>query len=339
MPINILPAWSRKAIFFAIMILVIVSGCQINPLALPFQPTSTETPTSTSTPRPTPTDVPSSTALPQPTKQIFKNIPYLQKAGVDPNLLSLDIYTPASEGLHPVIVMIHGGSWSGGDKDTVMVSSTKSQFFTNNGIVFVSINYRLSPAVTYPEHAEDVAAALAWVSMHIRDYGGDPGELFVMGHSAGAQLAALVATDARFLSIYNIKPSDLRGVILLDAAGLDIPGTMSPTLTPMYTNAFGTNPLTWAEASPVTYIAPDKGIPPFLVTYTFQVTPFTQSSQEFAGKLETAGVTVWEYGISLDTHDSINDNVGTLYDPVTNLIMIFMEETLPGTNFKPIIWK
>ncbi len=269
----------------------------------------------------------------------YKEIPYLQVDGVDPNLLSLDIYTPSSKGPHPVIVMIHGGSWSGGDKDTVVVSGTKSQFFTDNGIVFVSINYRLSPVVIYPEHVEDVAAALAWIRMHISDYGGDPRELFVMGHSAGAQMAALVATDARFLAIYNIKPTDLKGIILLDAAGLDIPGTMSPSLTPMYTNAFGNNPQTWAEASPVTYIAPDKGIPPFLVAYTFQVTPFTQSSQEFAGKLETAGVTVWEYGTSQETHDSINDNIGTLNDPVTSLIMMFMEATLPGVSFNPIIWK
>jgi arylformamidase len=339
MPIKLLPAGSCKALIFASMILFIFSGCRINPTYLPFQPTPTGTPTSTATPRPTPTEVPTSTALPQPTKQVFKNIPYLQEAGVDPNLLSLDIYTPAARGLHPVIVMIHGGSWSGGDKGTLVVAGTKSQFFTDNGYVFVSINYRLSPKVIYPEHVEDVAAALEWLTLHISDYGGDPGELYVMGHSAGGQLAALVATDPRYLSIFNLAPSDIRGVILLDAAGLDIPGTMSPSLKFMYTNAFGKDPRTWAEASPVTYVAPDKGIPPFLVCYTYQVAPFTQSSQEFAGKLASAGVKVWEYGTSQKTHASINDDVGTLDDPVTELIMAFLEETLPGAPPVPIIWK
>jgi acetyl esterase/lipase len=339
MPTKLLPAGSRKAVFFAGMILIMFSGCRINPLALPFQPSSTETPTSTATPLPSPSAVPTSTALPQPTKQVFKNIPYLQEAGVDPNLISLDIYTPASFGLHPVIVMIHGGSWSGGDKGTLVVAGTKSQFFTDNGYVFVSINYQLSPKVIFPEHVEDVAAALEWLTLHISDYGGDPGELYVMGHSAGGQLAALVVTDPRYLSIFNLTPGDIRGVILLDAAGLDIPGTMSPSLKFTYTNAFGTNPQTWAEASPVNYVVPDKAIPPFLVCYTYQVVPFTQSSQEFAGKLASAGVKVWEYGTYQKTHASINDDVGTLNDPVTELIMLFLEETLTGTHPGPIIWK
>jgi acetyl esterase/lipase len=321
------------------MILFVFSGCQINPLALPFRPRSTETPTRTATLLPSPTEVPTNTALPQPTKQVYKDIPYLQEAGVDPNLLSLDIYTPASSGTHPVIVMIHGGSWSGGDKGTQVVAGTKSQFFTDNGFVFVSINYRLAPKNIFPDQMEDVAAALGWVNLHIGDYGGDPGQLYLMGHSAGGQLAALVATDDRFLATYNLEPSNISGVILLDAAGLDIPGTMSPSLKFMYTTAFGENPRTWEVASPVYSVAPGKGIPPFLVCFAYQVAPFAQSSQEFAGKLASAGVKVWEYGTSQKTHTSINDDVGTLNDPVTVLIMLFLEETLPGTPLEPIIWK
>ena len=135
-----------------------------------------------------------------------------------------------------------------------------------------------------------------------------------------------------------MKPSNLSGVILLDAAGLDIPGSMVPSLVPMYTTAFGNDPQTWAEASPVNHVAPDKGIPPFLVCYTFQVVPFTQSSQEFAGKLASAGVNVWAYAAAGKTHDSINDDVGTRYDPVTGMIMLFIEETLPHTRLGPVIW-
>ena len=151
-----------------------------------------------------------------------------------------------------------------------------------------------------------------------------------MGHSAGGQLAALVATDEQYLAIYDMKPSDLSGVILLDAAGLDIPGSMVPSLVPMYTKAFGNDPQTWAEASPVNHVAPDKGIPPFLVCYTFQVVPFTQSSQEFAGKLTAAGVPVREYGAQDKTHASINDDVGKSGDPVTDQIIQFLEETMEG---------
>ena len=218
-PASHVPAGLWKVAVVVIISLFGLAACQITPLSFPFQASSTETSTSTATLPPDVLETTINTATPQPSMQVFKDIPYLQEAGVAPNLLSLDIYTPASYGAYPVIVMVHGGSWRSGDKDTSEVSGTKSQFFTNNGFVFVSINYRLSPVVIYPEQVEDVAAALAWVYQHISGYGGDPGQLYVMGHSAGGQLAALVATDQRYLAIYDMKPGDLSGVILLDAAG------------------------------------------------------------------------------------------------------------------------
>lgn len=258
-------------------------------------------------------------------KQLFKNIPYTEISDVDPNLLSLDIYTPAGFGVYPVIVMIHGGSWSGGDKDTLVVSGTKSQFFTDNDFVFVSINYRLYPEVVFPYPVQDVAAALFWVYTSISDYGGDPRHIYVMGHSAGAQLAALVATDGKYLAAFGLKPNILSGVILLDAAGLDIPGTMSPSLKYMYTTAFTENPETWKKASPINHVAPYQGIPPFLVCYTDQIIPFSQSSQQFAIKLASAGVKVSVFHAVGKTHDSINDDVGIPSDPVTKQIMSFIK--------------
>lgn len=338
-PTNRVPARLRNVVILAIISMLGFSACQITPLALLFQPGSSETPTATAAPQPASTGTPTSTATHLPAKQVYKDIPYLQEAGVDPALLSLDIYTPAAYGAHPVIVMIHGGSWRGGNKGAGAVAATMPQFFTNNGFVFIGINYQLSPAVIYPEHVEDVAAALAWVYQHIRAYGGDPGQLYVMGHSAGGQLAALVATDDRYLAIYNMKLSDLSGVILLDAAGLDIPGTMLPSLSFTYTTAFGHDPETWKEASPIYYVAPHKGIPSFLVCYTFQVVPFAQSSQEFASLLAYAGVKVWSYVAANKTHDSINDDIGSLYDPVTSMIMLFLEETLPSTRLGAVIWQ
>jgi len=309
--------------------MLLISACLIAPpVSLPFQAPSTGTPR----------NAPRNTATPQPSKQVFKNIPYKQVKGVDPALLSLDIYTPASYDVHPVIVMIHGGGWSGGDKDTLEVAGIKSEFFTNNGFVFVSINYQVSPQVLYPVPVQDVAAALAWVTLHISDYGGDPGQLYVMGHSAGGQLAALVATDARYLAVYSLTPSNLSGVILLDAAGLDIPATMSDSLQFMYTTAFGENPKTWAAASPVNRVAANKGTPAFLVCYTFQVAPFTLSSEKFVSKLEAAGVKVWDFAAADKTHDTINGDVGTLHDPVTERIMLFLEETLPRTKLGPVVW-
>src|SRR5207244_2268370 len=98
---------------------------------------------------------------------------------------TLDVYTPAEGKNHPVVVWIHGGGWHSGDKKDVQ---KKPQAFTDKGFVFVSINYRLWPSVTIKQIAENVAKAIHWTHDHAADYGGDPNIIFVMGHSAGAQL-------------------------------------------------------------------------------------------------------------------------------------------------------
>jgi len=317
---------------FALIALVILAlGCSTLQVTSPTSPSGTFTPSflasQTYTLSPT-----AGIVTPKPSIQIYKDIRYQQVTGVDPDLLSLDIYTPTSSGLHTVIVMIHGGSWRGGTKDTLVVAGIKSLFFTSKNFVFVSINYRLSPAVIHPVPVEDVAAALAWIYLHIFKYGGDPQKLYIMGHSSGAQLAALVATDERYLGLNGLKLSILHGVILLDAAGLDIPGTMSPSSAFMYTTAFGSNPTVWADASPINHVAPGKGIPPFLVCVAGQVPAFGQSSQQFASQLNASGIHA-RLVIALDkTHASINDDVGTLLDPVTESILSFIRMTLHPTN-------
>src|SRR5262245_38608309 len=109
---------------------------------------------------------------------------------------TLDVYTDADAKNQPVVVWIHGGGWQAGDKSDVQ---KKPQAFTGRGFVFVSVNYRLLPDATIKQMAEDVAKAIRWTHDHAKDYGGDPDTIFVMGHSAGAQLAALVCTDDRYL--------------------------------------------------------------------------------------------------------------------------------------------
>jgi acetyl esterase/lipase len=256
---------------------------------------------------------------------VYRDVPYLVSEWVDPNLVSMDIYTPVSRGPHPIIVMIHGGAWRGGDKDTPSVSGTKSLFFTSKNFIFISINYRLSPGVTYPVHVKDVTEALVWIINNIPAYGGDPQQLYVMGHSSGGQLAALVATDERYLAVYGMKPDVLRGIILLDAAGLDIPATMSPDSSYMYEMAFGTDPLVWADASPVNHVAPGKGIPPFLVCISGQIPEWTETGRQFANKLFAAGIPVRLIAALDKTHNSIVDDVGTPFDPVTGNILEFIQ--------------
>ena len=86
--------------------------------------------------------------------------------------------------------------------------------------------------VTYKEQAGDIAQAIRWVHDHARDYGGNPGRIFLKGHSARAHLAALVGTDERYLEKTGLKLSDLSGVVLLDGAGYDIPRQVKQALLP-----------------------------------------------------------------------------------------------------------
>ncbi|MDX9975652.1 MAG: alpha/beta hydrolase, partial [FCB group bacterium] len=133
----------------------------------------------------------------------YRDIPYADVSGVAANLLSLDIYTlsPKPEAPAPVLIWVHGGGWSIGDKSYHM--EYKPALFTGEGYCLVSINYRLSPRpfsddpgrIKYPVHEQDVASAIAWVQEHIAQYGGDPSRIALLGHSAGAHLVSIVSTD------------------------------------------------------------------------------------------------------------------------------------------------
>lgn len=133
-------------------------------------------------------------AIPLPGRRIeqHKNIPY-----VDDGLSAhrLDLYRPAGgvEGA-PVMIYVHGGAWIIGDKR----EQGKPMMFelVRRGWVCVSVNYRLSPKATWPDHIVDVFQAIAWVKEHIAEYGGDPSFVALSGGSAGGHLAALAALSA-----------------------------------------------------------------------------------------------------------------------------------------------
>ena len=132
---------------------------------------------------------------------LTSNVPYLDDGH---KRHVLDIHTPekANDERLPVMFWIHGGGWQVGDKSDVAL---KPKVLTERGFVFVSTNYRLLPDVTMDVLTHDVAASLGWVHRNIARYGGDPQRIFVGGHSAGAQLAALICTDDRYLKEQNVS--------------------------------------------------------------------------------------------------------------------------------------
>src|SRR5204863_6297808 len=98
----------------------------------------------------------------------------------------------------------------------------KPQAFTEKGFVFVSTNYRFVPKVSVKEMTGDIAKAIHWAHDHAKEYGGDPNSIYVMGHSAGAHLAALVCTDDRYLKAEGLSLSIIKGCVPVDSAVYDV---------------------------------------------------------------------------------------------------------------------
>ena len=117
------------------------------------------------------------------------NVPYVEGASEQQ---TLDIYSPAGAHGAPVVVYAHRGEWAKGDKSEVCY---KPKYLNEHGIVFVSVNYRLSGVAQHPAQVNDVAAALRWVRDHIADYGGSGNKIILMGHSAGCHIVTFVGLD------------------------------------------------------------------------------------------------------------------------------------------------
>jgi arylformamidase len=149
--------------------------------------------------------------------KVHRGLPYAEPKN---ERQMLDVYAPAEGKNHPIVIWIHGGGWKVGDKKEM---HNKPKAFVDKGFVFVAINYRFVPKVTVKQIAEDVAKAIRWTHDHGTDYGGDPNTIIVMGHSAGAQLAALVCTDERYLKAEKLSLSIIKGCVPVDGDTYDVP--------------------------------------------------------------------------------------------------------------------
>src|SRR4051812_22360388 len=140
--------------------------------------------------------------------------------------------------------------------------------------------------------AGDLAKAIRWVHDHAREFGGDPKAIFVMGHSAGAHLAALVCADERYLKAEGLPLSILKGCVPVDVSVYDIPrrlkdGGAAPGL---FKTVFGGSEESYRDLSPVTHIARGKSIPPFLILHVADRPETKAQSHWFADKLGEAGI-------------------------------------------------
>ncbi|ALW84930.1 alpha/beta hydrolase [Hymenobacter sedentarius] len=204
----------------------------------------------------------------------------------------LDVYSPngaaAKTAGYPVVLFIHGGSWTSGSKNIYTFIGRR---LAKQGVVAVVINYRLAPPVHVPEQAADCAHALAWTVTNIGRYGGDPARIFVMGHSAGGGLAALLATDDALLARNGLPQNPVRGAIMDDPAGLDMYSYLKEMKyegDQQYLVPFGKDPAVWKEQSAIYKIKP--GMPPFMFFIGGETYPsISGSAGRFRDRLKVIG--------------------------------------------------
>lgn len=296
----------------------------------------------------------------------IRGIAYYAGKDADDFRHRLDLYLPQGKSGYPVILFVHGGAWVHGDNRRYGLISSVGEFLASRGIGVVMPNYRLSPGVKHPEHIKDVARAFAWTRRHIAEYGGDPGMLFVAGHSAGGHLATLLATDERWLRAENASRADIKGVIAISGvyripsgnADVFLGGSSEKSLRfdemfpirtagakadadsreakglPVGVNifgpVFGDDPKIRADASPIHHV--QRGLPPFLLINADKDLPLLpKMAEEFDESLRRHGVESKWITVAQRNHNSILFKAIEPNDPVARAMLEFVAQ-IAGEN-------
>jgi arylformamidase len=261
------------------------------------------------------------------------DIPYDTIPSVDQKYLSLDIYKPIPDtSLYPVVIYVHGGGFTYGDKDD---TTHKVSFFCSHGFIFLSVNYRLQPdsgtTLRHPMQVTDVSSAIAWAWRNINQYHGDKNNLFLMGHSAGAHLVSLVATNERFLIAQGLTLQVLRGDAPLDPVGVNL---FHENIG--YTVIFGSDSSSKVDASPALQCSPGKSIPPFMILHNTVDSSMQARAAELADSLASAGVEVHNIAATGKDHSGLNNDFGNPVDSIgmmeADSVLNFFQHHMVNSN-------
>ena len=198
---------------------------------------------------------------------------------------ALDVYVPDPQPSRaPVVVFFYGGNWNTGERGSYRFVG---EALASQEFVGVIPDYRLYPEVRFPDFLGDCAAAVRWALDHAVEYGGDPSRVFLMGHSAGAYNAAMLALDAQYLRAAGVDHRRIRGLI-----GLAGPYDFLPLTGPVSRAVFG-YPDTSPRTQPINFSSPEDP-PALLVTGGADRTVDPGNSTRLAARLRKSGVEVKE---------------------------------------------
>ena len=254
----------------------------------------------------------------EPVEKLEDTFQYKQITGIDTALLSLDVYYNSNvSSTKPVVIYVHGGGWTIGDKANQL--DNKINLFLSLNYILVSLNYRLSPLpyeilnpnrIKYPDHNIDIADAIKWIYSNIEQYGGNKNKLALMGHSAGAQIVALTGTNKNFLEQTGLTLSNIKGVAVIDTEGFDVNEQVANGSNPlMYINAFGADVDQYMNASPIYNVKNNLSFPKFFVAKR-GIPKRIGYADDFINTLEINDVSVSQVNGSIYDHDEINNAIG-----------------------------
>lgn len=217
----------------------------------------------------------------------------------------LDVYLPREPRGAPVIFFVHGGAWMRGDKATTEVTANKVAHWVPKGYIVVSTNYRLSPPDPL-EQADDVSRALAFAQTQAREWGADPARFALVGHSSGAHLVSLLASDPSISAKHEADP--WLGTVALDSAAFDVERIMKGRHFRFYDQVFRDDPVYWRRASPLHRL---DGVPkPFFAVCSSDRRRSCAQAQRYVAKVNQLGGRAEMLPIAL-SHRDLNEQLGT----------------------------
>jgi acetyl esterase/lipase len=277
-----------------------------------------------------------------PAAQVELDVHYYEGEGDDARKHRLDLFLPSGPPGWPLLVFVHGGSWTHGDKGLAYggfdVYGNIGRFYAGQGIGVAVINYRLQAAgITWREQALDVARAVTWVQRHAGDYGGDGRRVFLAGHSAGAHLIAYVGLVEWPLAQAGGDRAALCGVVAVSGAGFDLADEETYRLgasREFYRRRFqaGQADGLWQrEASATTDLAAGSKAPPFLFFYSDAEWPSLHHQNVLlARRLDAAGIVQRTVVVPKLSHARMALAISDPKRPVVEPLLAFLRAPCPA---------
>jgi len=280
----------------------------------------------------------------QPSTTVWQDLAYTTPSGADPAAATLDLYQRPGADPQPLVVLIHGGSWVGGDKANFADAAPDFiPWWIARGYTVAAVNFRLaSPvgqalSVSPKDQASDIAHALAWLHTHADDYRLSTQGTVLVGYSSGAHLVALLGADETYVETAGLSEQSIAATISLDVHVYDVPYALSLMVDsdveaniPLIEHLFGDTEEEQLSASPIaftdTWVAPAMLVsvgsdPDQAGTHGHIV---DQTAQHYAAALQAAGHQATSFHDPDESHDSLAMGFGEAGDTVTQQVEAFL---------------